>query len=182
MALVQLGILNNYSKQPFLMKSLRELWWAHGRTTNVTRSPEWFRGSRSGTTRPTESSFLSPQGSSIYTFYGGRVTPGHRLRMREPWITQAHGPALMVQLTMSTDLVHSQSSHWHCRWVGGNKTGREDLVDSNRRDICISFHQFTQISIRILVQCLSRQWIASLSHTHGLHSSGTRNLLSQQKI
>ena len=47
----------------------------------VTRSLEWFRGSRSGTTRPTESSLLSPRGLSIYTFYRGQ---GHS------WSQTAH--------------------------------------------------------------------------------------------
>ena len=38
MALAQLSIRNNYSKQPFLMKSSRELRWAQSRTTRWTES------------------------------------------------------------------------------------------------------------------------------------------------
>ena len=38
MALMQLGIQNNYSKQPFLKKLSREVWWAKSRTTWQTKS------------------------------------------------------------------------------------------------------------------------------------------------
>ena len=38
LALAQLGIRNNYSKQPFLKRLLRELWWAQSRMAQQTES------------------------------------------------------------------------------------------------------------------------------------------------
>ena len=76
----------------------------------------------------------------LYFLQGGGLAPGHRLCMCEPWITQARGLALTVQPTMSTDLVHSQSSHRLCWWVGGGGTNRqEDLINLNLHGICKTF-------------------------------------------
>ena len=67
---------------------------------------------------------------------GGGAIPGHRLRMRESWITQACGVALTVLPTVSTDLVYFQGSPLTLPVVGGGgEMGREDLIDLNLRDI-----------------------------------------------
>ena len=133
MALAQLGIRNNYSKQPFLMKSLRELWQAQSRMTQQTESRGHLKGFGEADLvlqdqqNPVSWALKAPV---FILFMGGGATPGHRLCMHEPWITQAHGPALTAQLAVSTDLVYSQGSHWQCQWVGGYQ--RDGKTSSTR--------------------------------------------------
>ena len=127
LALAQLGIWNNYSKN----LSLRDHQGSSnepkaGRPGEPSHEVIWLAwGGWSGTTRLTESSLLGPRGLSIYTFIGGGAIPGRRLCMCEPWITQAYGVALTVPPTVSINhRLLPGFFHQQCQWLGGNGMGR----------------------------------------------------------
>ena len=160
LALAQLGIRNNYSNN----LSLRDRWGSSdepkaGRPSELSHEVIWLAWvCRSGTTRPTESSLSGPQGLSIYTFMGGAI-PGHRLRMRESWITQAHGAALMVPPTMSTDpYLLPGFFRWQCRWLGGNGTGRPRRLEYpwHMYDLVWSSTVLVYLYVPVQVKCIAK--------------------------
>ena len=131
LALVQLGIWNNYSNNLSLeiLKGDPTSPRQDSPANRVKRSFDWL-GEADPVLPDWQNPVPGPSDLSIYTFMGGgRAIPSHRLHMHEPWITQAHGAALTVPPTVSTNPIYSQVFfHWQCRWFGGG-TGQEDLID-----------------------------------------------------
>ena len=131
LALAQLGIRNNYSNNLSLSdrqgsSNEPKAGWP-GEPSHEVVWLAW--GSRSGATRLTESSLSGPQGPSIYTFTGGGgAIHGHRLCMRESWITQVHGVALTVLLTVSTNPIYFQGFPPTMLVVGGKQDGKTSLT------------------------------------------------------
>ena len=133
LALAQLGIWNNYAKQPFLKRLSRELRWAQSRTARWTES----RGCLNdlGEADPVLPDWQNPVsralGAQVFILLWGM------------------GPSLVIDCTcMSHELLkhvdqHSRSywqwvsissvsraPHWHCQWLGGNGMGRPHWLES----------------------------------------------------
>ena len=114
----------------------------------VTRSFDWFR--EANPVLPDQQNPVSRAlGARVFILLrGGVATPGGRLQVREPWITQARGPALTVLLIMSTSLVCFQSSHRHCRWVGGGL--RDGKTSSTRISVTHIWQmKFNQVVLKM---------------------------------
>ena len=131
LALVQLGIRNNYSNN----LSLRDRQGSSdepkaGWPGELSHEVIWLAwGSRSGTTRPTESSLSGPWGPSIYTFMGvgpslviGCACVSHELLKHVEWHSWSYWQWVLIP---STNMVF----HWQCWWLEGNGMGRPHQLE-----------------------------------------------------
>ena len=133
LALAQLGIQNNYSKQPFLERSLRELPRAQSRTARRTES----RG------------HLNSLGEADPVLPDRQNPLSQALRAQVFILLRGAGQSLVVDCAcVSHELLkhmerHSWSywqwvpilsisriPHQHCRWFGRNGTGRPRRLES----------------------------------------------------
>ena len=101
MALVQLGIQNNYSKQSFLMKSLKELRRAQSRTTQwTTHEVTWM-----------------VSGKPIWYYQSDRIQSLEPSGLEYLYFLQGAGPLLVIYCTcMSHELLKHMDWHSQLNW------------------------------------------------------------------
>ena len=126
LALVQPGIQNNYSNN----LSSRDCWGSSdepkaGRPVEPSHKVVWMAwGSWSGATRPTESSLY------VYLYRGAGPSlvidcacVSHELLKHVEWHSRSYWQWVLIPSI-------SRVPHRHCRWLGGNGTGRPLRLES----------------------------------------------------